>query len=169
MVIPFFMALFPAVWYINRNVMTEQLLPYTEPTPDLVVLAITVAIVGSLLIAAVITFFRDQNNVEDSELRYRQRVFHPDNTALVVFFVFIAVTFVFILTEMVGFGPAWLGAFLQILLIPVAIPLLVLAPLAIQFHWAVIAGLVLCVLWMSLLGNVISDIVHGRPLPLRRN
>ena len=106
--------------------------------------------------------------MQDSELRYRQRVFHPDNTALVVFFVFIAVSFVFILTEMVGFGPAWLGAFLQILLIPVAIPLLVLAPLAIQFHWAVIAGLVLCVLWMSLLGNVISDIVHGRPLPPRK-
>ncbi|WP_440771902.1 hypothetical protein [Natronorubrum sp. DTA28] len=170
MVIPFFMALFPAVWYINRNVTTERLPPYTEPTTELVAVAIGVAVFGSIVFAAVVAlFWQQRSETEQYALPYRQRVFQPDNTALAVFGIFIAVSFVWALIEMAGTGPAWLGELLQIILTPLAIPLVVLAPLAIQFHWAVILGLVLCVLWMSLLGTIFSDIVHHRSLPLLNN
>lgn len=167
MVIPFFMALFPAVWYVNRNVATEGRSPYTEPTTGLVAVAIGVAVIGSIVFAASMALFRAKcKEKEQYTLPYRQRVFQPDDTALVVFFVFIAVSFVWALIEMGGFGPAFVGDLLQILLIPVAIPLLVLAPLAIQWYLAVIVGLMLCVLWMSLLATAVSDIVHKRSLPL---
>ncbi|WP_245724225.1 hypothetical protein [Natronorubrum texcoconense] len=170
MVIPFFMALFPAVWYINRNVTTERLPPYTEPTTEVVAIAIGTAVFGSTVFAAVVARFRQQRGeTEQYTLPYRQRLFQPDNTALAVFGIFIAVSFVWALIEMAGFGPAWLGELLQISLIPIAIPLVVLAPLAIHFHWAVVLGLVLCVLWMSLLGTVFSDVVHRRTLPLLTN
>lgn len=170
MVIPFFMALFPAVWYINRNVTTERLPPYTEPTTELVAVATGVAVFGSIVFAAVVALFRHQSSEnEQCKLTYRQRVFQPDDTALAVFFMFISIAFVWALIEMGGFGPAWLGELLQLFLAPLALPLLILAPLAIQFHLAVILGLVLCVLWMSLLGTVFSDVVHHRSLPLLTN
>ncbi|MFP8955777.1 hypothetical protein ACLI4Y_03545 [Natrialbaceae archaeon A-CW3] len=164
------MALFPMVWYINRNVMTERLPPYMKPTTELVTIAIGVAVLGSIVFAVVVALFRHQSSEnEQYKLTYRQRVFQPDNTALVVFATFISLSFIWALIEMAGFGPAWLGGLLQIILIPLAIPLLILGPLAIQFHWAVILGLVLCVLWMSLLGNILSDIAHHRSLPLLNN
>ncbi len=167
-VIPFVMLLVPAVWYINRNVTTERLPPYTEPTAGLVAGALGLAVFGSLLFAAVVVAFVGPRRSEDEphELPYRRRVFRPDDTALVVFAGFILVSLVWALIGLAGFGPGWLGEPLQILLSPLALPLLVLAPLAIQFHWAVLLGLVLCVLWMSLLATVISDLVHRRSLPL---
>lgn len=170
MVIPFFMALFPAVWYINRNVTREQLPPYTEPTTELVTISIGVAVFGSIVFATAVALFSHQSDEKEQyKLTYRQRVFQPDNTALVVFFSFISASFVWALIKMAGVGPVWLGELLQIILTPLAIPLLVLAPLAIQFHWAVILGLALTVLWMSLLGNIFSDIAHRRSLPLLNN
>ncbi|MCU4752150.1 hypothetical protein OB919_09165 [Halobacteria archaeon AArc-curdl1] len=167
MIIPFFMALFPAVWYINRNVTTERLPPYTEPTTELVAIAIGIAVFGSIVFAAILARFRHETNTNGPHtLPYRQRIFQPDDTALSVFGLFVSSSFVWALIEMAGFGPPWLGGVLEILLIPVALPLFVLAPLAIQFHWAVILGLVLCVLWMSFLGNVFSDVLHQRPVPV---
>lgn len=94
MVVPFFMVLFPAVWYINRNVMTEQLPPYTEPTAELIAFTIGIAVFVSTLFATVFALVRRQHN-DDTEHKspYRQRVFQPDKTALVVFFSFISVIF----------------------------------------------------------------------------
>ena len=167
MVIPFFMALFPAVWYINRNLTTARLPPHTEPTTTLVVAAIGIAVFGSLVFAVIVAQFRRRDSKTPSQpVPYPQRIFQPDTTALVIFGCFVATAFVWALIEMVGFGPAWLGRFLEFLLIPVALPLLVLAPFAIRFHWAVVLGLVLCVLWMSLLGTLFSDVVHQRSGPV---
>ncbi|WP_436348872.1 hypothetical protein [Natronorubrum sp. FCH18a] len=167
MIIPFFMILFPAVWYINRNVMTEQLPPHTEPTTELVAVSIGVAVLGSTLFATIFVFLRRQSNADTvHELTYRQRVFQPDKTALEVFSCFIAVSFLWTIFEMGGVGPSWLAEPLYVLLAPIGIPLVVLAPLAIRFHWAVILGLIFCVLWMSLLANIASDIIHDRPLPM---
>ena len=161
MVVPFFVALFPAVWYINRNVATRGLSPDSDSTTGLVAIALGVAILGSIVFAAVVAFFRDdRRETGQYTVPYRQRVLQPDTTALVVFFIFISVSSVWAVIEMGGVGPAVIGEILQILLLPAAIPLLVLAPLAIQFHWAVIVGLMLCVLWMSLLGNLVSDVVR---------
>ncbi|GEM_PF-1934924 len=167
MVIPFFVALFPTVWYVNRNLTTERLPPAVEPTTELITVALGGAVVGSLVFAAAVARLSGHRLENESHaVPYRQRVLQPDGTALVVFFSFIFVSFIWALTEMAGFGPAWLGELLQLLLTPLAIPLLLFTPLAIHFHWAVIGGLVLCVLWMSLLGTILSDILHRRSLPL---
>ncbi|WP_247002810.1 hypothetical protein [Halosolutus gelatinilyticus] len=164
-VIPFFMALFPAVWYIDRNVLSEQLYPHVEPTAGLIGLAVGAAIVGSAAFAAVLALFRSKTVDDERELPYRQRVLQPDSTALVVFFGFIVVTLGWALVEVAEIGPSQLGDALSVLLIPLSIPLLVLAPFTIRYHWALILGLVLCVLWMSLLATVSSDVIRRRSLP----
>lgn len=167
MIIPFFVPLFPAVWYINRNVMTAQLPPSIEPTVELVALSIGVAVLGSILFAIVFAVLSRQSNGDpEYELSYRQRVVQPDTTALGVFSCFIGLCILLGIFEMGGIGSVWLEEALYVLLAPLSVPLLVLAPLAIRFHWAVIIGLILCVLWMSLLATIASDIIHGKPLPL---
>lgn len=165
MVVPFFMLLFPAVWYINRNVMTEQLPPYIEPTTGLVALSIGGAVFSSALFATVFALIQRQTHEGTGQASpYRQRIVQPDTTALRVFFGFISVYFGVALVEIGGIGPSWLGELLYIALVPLGVPLLVLIPFAIHFHWALILGLVLCVLWMSLLSTIISDIVHSQSL-----
>lgn len=52
------------------------------------------------------------------------------------------------------------------ILSPLAIPLMILLPFSMHFHWALVLGLVLSVLWMSLLGLILSDIIHNRALPI---
>lgn len=167
MVIPFFMLLFPAVWYINRNVLTDRLPPRVEPTTDVVALSIGVAVLGSLLFGTAFAVFWRYDDVDmNYKLPYPQRVFQPDTTALGVFSCFIGVTVLWAIFEMGGVGPLWFGDAFYVLLTPIVVPFLVLAPLVIQFHWAVIVGLVFSVLWMSFLATIVSDIIHGRPLPL---
>ena len=167
MLIPFFIVLFPAVWYINRNIMTEQLPPYTEPTTELVVLSTGVAVFSALVLAAVVTFFTyQQNTAEPSKLPYRRRVFQPEGMHLALFCLFTALTGLWFLIDIVGIGPSLLGDVLTVLVALLGLPFLIFAPLAIHFHWAVILGLVLCVLWISLLSSICSDIIHDRPLPI---
>lgn len=166
MIVPFFAVLFPAVWYINRNVMTEQLYPYTEPTPELLALSLGIAVVCSLVFSMGVALFRQQRGKKPHEIQYRQRVFQPDNTALAVFFSFMWLVFVWALVEMGGIGPSWIRTVLQVLILPFAFPLLILGPFALRWHWAVILGLICCVLWMSVIGIVVSDIAHDRPLPV---
>lgn len=170
MVVPFFIPLFPAIWYINRNLLTEQLPPYTEPTTELLVSAVGVSILGSILFATVVTaFIHRWSNQSDDHVPYRLRLFTPNSTALVLFLSFMFVVLIWGIIEIGNLGPAWVGELLQILLIPLAVPLVVLAPFTIQFHWAVIFGLVLCVLWMSFLANVCSDLVDHRSLSFLNN
>lgn len=160
-VVPFFMAFFPTVWYINRNLMTEQLPPRTEPTTALVAFAVGVAVVGSAIFAAIVARFSRHRAGRDHEVSYRYRVFRPDNTTMGIFFCFVTLSGLLLLVESSGLGPAWLGDVLALVLVPVVLPFLVLAPLAIQFHWAVVIGLVLCVPWMSLVATVIADGLHS--------
>lgn len=160
MVIPFFIALFPAVWYINRNLMTEQLPPHTEPTTVLVAFAVGGAVFGSAIFAAVIALVSRQKPGNVHELPYRYQVRHPNNAALGIFFCFVALSGLLLLVEAGGLGPTWLGDVLALILVPVILPFLILTPLAIQSHWAVILGLVLCVPWMSLVATVIAEYVQ---------
>lgn len=167
MIIPFFMSFIPAVWYINRNVLTEQLPPYIEPTTELLVTLIGVAVFASILFAAVFALFSRQTGENDlHESPYHVRIFNPDDTALLFFFSFMSIITVWALIEVGDLGLVWVGELLQILLAPLALPLVVFAPLAIQFHWAVVLSLVFCVLWMSFLGIVLSDTINGRSVPL---
>ena len=169
MIVPFFMVFFPALWFVNRNVSTAHLPPQMEPTTGLVITGVAIATVGSFLVAMAMASLIPWDEAEESELTFRQRLFQPDDTALKVFALFVTISLLFAVSQMSHRAPVWIGESLQLLLIPLAIPFIVLAPLSIFFHWAVIIGLVLSVLWMSLLGNVISDIVHGRSLPLLSN
>ena len=160
MVVPFFMVLFPALWYLNRNILSEQLYPYIEPTLELVTIYLGVSVLGSVVFATVFAVFRQRDFEDERELTYGQRVFQPDQTAIVIFLLFVFLTFVLGLIEQFEIGPSWIGDLLPLLLVPLGLPMLVLAPLAIAFHWAVILGLVLCVLWMSLLANKLSDSIN---------
>lgn len=94
LVVPFFMVLFPAVWYINRNLTTEELPPHIKPSTELVAVAIGVSVLGSIVFATVIALFtRESGESKQQTLPYRQRIFQPDSTALTVFFFFIALSF----------------------------------------------------------------------------
>ena len=162
MVVPFFIPLFPAVWYLNRNIMSERLPPYIEPTTELLTTAVGAATLGSMMFAVVAAMLLHQYGTQSTdELSYRQRILHPPDTSLMTFLSFISVILIWGINEIGGLGPAWVGEILQILLVPLAIPLLALAPFAIQFHWAVVLGLVLSVLWISFLANVLSDILEN--------
>ena len=170
MIVPFFMPLFPAIWYINRNLLTEQLQPYTEPNTELLATAVGITGLVCILFAAVVSISINHGGEQRTdELPYRLRVFKPTNTSLILFLSFMFIILIWGIIEIGGLGPMWVGDLLQILLVPLAIPLVVLAPLAIQFHWAVVLGLVLCVLWMSFLANVLSDILNNRSLPVLSN
>ena len=163
MIVPFCMALFPSIWYINRNVMTERLPPRTEPTTELVAGSITIAIVSSLCFAAVFASLWPRTQTgSDQTVSYYQRIIRPEGTALTVFLCFNISIFIWAAVELGGVGPSWVGDVLSAVLSPLGFPLLILAPLTIRFHWAVIIALIFCVLWMSLLANVGSDLANSR-------
>jgi len=170
LIIPFFMIFTPAVWYINRNILTGQFPLYTEPTAEHLVISIGVAVLVSTLFAIVFALFsRQASEKQPHELSYPVRIFNPDNRALLFFFSFMSIISGWMLIEAGGFGPVWAGALLQILLTPLAVPVVVFAPLVIQFHWAVVISLILSILWMSFLAIVLSDITSGRSVPLLNN
>ncbi|MXV61396.1 hypothetical protein GS429_04815 [Natronorubrum sp. JWXQ-INN-674] len=160
MVVPFFVALFPAVWYLNRNLTSERLPPYTEPTTELLLASIGAAIIGSVVFAMVVALITSRRGTNESGGLYRRRILRPSGPALRVFGLLIAVVFGWALTEFVGVGPLWVEIVFSILVLPLSIPFLLLAPLAIRFHWAVVLGLALCVLWLSLLATVVSDLLR---------
>lgn len=161
MVVPFFAAFVPAVWYVDRNLTTDRLPPYVEPGPALIVGALGAAAVGSIAVAAVVALFRRRDTAE-RPLPYRQRTFRPDGRALGIFFGFLSLCLLLALVEMVGIGPPWLATALYPVLVPIALPFVVLAPLAIRYHWAVVLGLVASVLWMSFLATAVADALERR-------
>ncbi len=87
MIVPFFMVLFPAVWFVNRNLTTEQLPPTVEPSAGLILLGLAGSVVGSAAVAAPLAFLGQNRSVPSEDLPYRQRIFQPDTDALVVFFL----------------------------------------------------------------------------------
>lgn len=159
MVVPFFAALFPAVWYVNRNLTTASLPPSTEPSLELLAVGIGVSIAGSAIIAFVSAFVSRRVVTDESVPRYR-RVVRLDDASLVTFAGFVSLAFLWAVVALAGIGPAWLGGLLSVPLALLALPFVLLSPLAIRFHWAVVLGLAGSVVWMAVLATVLSDVVH---------
>ncbi|WP_226481460.1 hypothetical protein [Natrinema amylolyticum] len=161
-VVPFFAILFPAVWYVNRNFTTAQLPPSTEPSVALIAGGLVASIVGSAAFAvAVARVVRRRSDVDDEREAPRyQRVFRPDDTSLVVFAVFLSLTFLWAVVTLAGVGPAWVGERLSVPLGLLGLPFVLLFPLGIRFNWAVVLGLVCSVAWMMWLATVLSDAIH---------
>lgn len=156
-VVPFFVALFPLVWYINRNLTTDRLPPYVEPSTVVVLGALLGAVAISAVFGALVAVLTRTDVESERRLPYHRRVLRPDTTSLNVFLGFIGMLLLWAPVGLVGVGPDWLAEALLVLLVPFGIPFLVLAPFAMHFHWAVVLGLVLSVLWMSLLAVLITD------------
>ncbi|WP_049923159.1 hypothetical protein [Halopiger djelfimassiliensis] len=162
MIVPFFAALFPAVWYVNRNLTTARLPPKVQPSTALVVAGLAVSVAVAAAIAFVVAVFRRRDVNDERTLPRYQRVFQPDDTSLAVFGVCVSLAALWAVVELAGIGPAWLGGILWLLLVPLGLPLVVLSPLAIQFHWALVLALVATVVWMATLATVSSDAIHRR-------
>lgn len=169
-IVPFVATLVVLVWYVNRNVAAEALPPQVEPSTELVLGALAGAVVASAAIAAIVAVVLQATltaqGTDPARDPYRRRVLRPDDTALAIFAVVVALLGLWSLVALAGIGPALPMEVLTFLVAPLGLPLLVLAPLAIHFHWALILGLVLSVLWISLLSALLSDVIHDRPLPI---
>ncbi len=162
MVVPFFMALFPSVWFINRNLTTDRLPPAIEPSTELILLALVGAVVGSAAVAALLAFVGRNRTTAAHELPYRQRVFQPDTNALAVFLGFVALCGTRALVEFAGIGPAILGDALTVVMVLLGLPLLVLAPFAIHSALATTVALIACALWLSVLSVGATELVARR-------
>lgn len=160
MVVPFFAALFPAVWYVNRNLTTASLPPSTEPSLDLLAVGIGVSIAGSAAVAFVSAFVGRRVTADEQASSRSRRVLQLDDASLVAFAGFVSLAFLWAVVALAGIGPAWLGGLLSVPLALLGLPLVLLSPLAIRFHWAVVLGLIGSVVWMAVLATVLSDAVH---------
>ncbi|ADD05646.1 uncharacterized protein Nmag_2077 [Natrialba magadii ATCC 43099] len=159
MVVPFFMALFPAVWFVNRNLTTAQLPPTVEPSAGLILLGLAGAVVGSAAVAALLAAVGRNQSVAAEELPFRQRVFQPDTASLTVFLALVGLCALWALVAFAGIGPAILGDALTFVMLLPGLPLLVLAPLAIHSAVATTVGLVACALWLSVLSVGTTELV----------
>ena len=164
MVVPFFATLVPMLWYVNRNVTTEQLPPHAEPAAWLVAGSVAGAVAVSTVVGVVFAQFRRRDVDDERTLPYRQRVLQPDSTACSIFLAFVGVIGLWAFVELTALVPWWLEAVLLVPLLTVyvlGLPFLLLGPIARHAHWAVVVGLVATVLWTSLLATVLADALQS--------
>lgn len=154
-IVPFCMALFPALWYIGRNLTTERLPPYVQPTTELLAVSVVLAILGAAVVGAILASLGRHGVEDERRLPIRRRLFQLDERSSRVFVAIVAVFLLWALFAL--FGPPWLEVVAYVVLVPFALPFFVLAPLAIHFHWAVVLGLVLSVVWMSGVSIAVSE------------
>ncbi|MCU4972597.1 hypothetical protein OB955_07570 [Halobacteria archaeon AArc-m2/3/4] len=159
LVVPFFAALFPAVWYINRDVASEHHSP--EPSTSNIVLSIVAALVGAVVIAVVGSLVV-RALCRDADRPWLRRVLVPDRRSLAVYGVLILGLLGWSLTEMAGLGPSWLSAVLEPVFYLAAVPLLLLGPIAIHSYPAVVLGLALSAIWLSILSTVVAGVLERR-------
>lgn len=160
MVLPFLVALFPSLWFVNRNVTSDVLPPAVEPTTGRIAGALALAVLGSIAVAIVAgTVLREvAADREGSRLR---RIVHPDDETLRVLALLLLVVFAWATVALGGIGPDWLEYAFWPVMIVVGLPFLLLAPLAIS-SWAwVVLGLALCAVWLSVLSVTIADLTRG--------
>lgn len=160
-VVPFFVALFPALWYVNRNVTTAVLLPRVDPTTETIALAVAVAVVGSAAFAAIVAPFV-RRLLAGSSGRL-QRALVPDNRTLLVLCGFVCGIATYTLSAIAGIGPSWLATLSLPIAVLVALPFLLLAPFFLKAsliaHTIAVAGLAASALWMAVLATSIVDAI----------
>lgn len=173
MVVPFFMVLFPSLWYINRNLTTPVLPPRIEPTPRIITVAVSGAIAGSALFAAVVVFLGAVGNaVLGDTLRALlpsgrlQRALHLDTPALVIFFGVFCGVVMWGVAGTVGIG--WLEIVLWplavVVLLPLHLAVVILYGVGLESldHVLTVAGLVLSAVWLAVLSTAVSEALHTR-------
>ncbi|WIV68387.1 hypothetical protein [Natrialbaceae archaeon AArc-T1-2] len=163
MVVPSLMALFPALWFVNRNVTTAVLWPHLEPTADVIVGAVVLAVLGALVVG-VIGAALVRSVVGDRPGSFPARVFVPDDRSLGVLAIWLVVIAGWAAVAMVDVGPFWLEYPFWPIVVVAGLPFLVLAPVAIHSWTAVVIGLVACALWLSALSAVLADALESREL-----
>ncbi|MEY7851862.1 hypothetical protein AB7C87_21970 [Natrarchaeobius sp. A-rgal3] len=155
-VVPFVGVLFPAVWYLNRDVASVHHPPF-DPSPLVIALGFGAALVGAAAFAALASVvvsvrFHDRNAADS----WLGRVFLPDRRTLAVFAVLTVGLIGWALAEMAGIGPGWLATALDPVFYLAVVPLLLLAPLAIHSYPVVVVGLALSAVWLSALSALIA-------------
>lgn len=155
-IVPFFTVLFPAVYFVGRNVTTVRHPPRIEPTVWVIGGALVAAAVGAGVVAAVASV-PVRTFVGGRKTTRLGRVLLPDRDALVPFSGFLAVLLAYYLTAAHGLGPDWLVYPLSVAAAPLGLPFLLVAPLAIGSWFWVVLGLMLCPLWLSVVATLTSD------------
>lgn len=161
LVVPFFVALFPALWYVNRNVTTAVLPPRVDPTTETIALAVAVAVLGSVGVAAVAAPFV-QRLLDGSSGRLR-RALVPENRTLLAISGLLCGVAAYALSAIAGVGPSWLATLSLPIALLVALPFLFLVPFFIEAspiaHTIAVAGLAASALWMAVLATSIVDAI----------
>lgn len=157
MVVPFFAALLPTVWYVNRNLTTAALPPTVDPTPGLIALGLVVAVIGASVVGAIVSLLLPTSAAEPRELAHLRRVLYPPTDALVAFLGCMGLLGAAAAVAFPELGPGWLRTVLLTAAAPLVLPFLLLAPVAIFSHLATVVGLAACPLWCSLLANLAVD------------
>lgn len=158
LLVPFCMALFPAIHYLNRNLTTTRLPPEIEPTPTTLAVAALVALVGSAAFALITAALVRPYLVAPGTPADRGLLDHaiaPDNRSLAVYGAFLLVLAVFAVVALVGVGPERAALVLYVVVAPLGLPLLLLAPLAIGSHLAVVLGYAASPVWMAIVARAV--------------
>ena len=150
MILPFLMALFPSLWFVNRNVTSDVLPPAVEPTAGRIAGALALAVLGSVAVAIVAGIILREFGA-DREGSWLRRVVHPDDETLRILALLLVVVFAWATVALGGVGPDWLEYAFWPVMIVVGLPFLLLAPLAIGSWVWVVLGLALCAVWLSVL------------------
>ncbi|WP_254861494.1 hypothetical protein [Halovivax gelatinilyticus] len=148
-IVPFFSIFVPGVWYVNRNLTTAALAPTVDPSPGLIVAGLAGVVLVATIGAAIGSWLASP--IVDSEATsLPARVLVPPVAALPVFLGCMAILGLAGAVVFLDLGPGWLQILSLALATPLALPFVVLVPLAIHSHLATIVGLACIPLWCSL-------------------
>lgn len=170
--VPFFAVLFPAVHYLGRNLSSGTLYPPVDPTPTAYALGGLAALGVSLAVGLACGLLLHRVVVEPSD-EDRGVTAHPDDSLLWrvllsdartvrVYLAFIGVIGAWAVVSVAGLGPESLATVLSVAVVPFALPLLLLAPVAIVSHVGVVVGYGACALWTALLARLFVERVADR-------
>lgn len=162
LVLPFFVTLFPALWYVNRNLTTAVLPPNIEPTTELVLWGVVGSVLLSLVVSlcvAPITYWIATGGERPREKDRFRRVLLPDRRELLVVSVLLVGLLLFALTDLAGFDTA-VGVIGWPFALAVGLPMLAVAPLAIHSHFFTVFGLTASAVWMIVLGTFVVDLFN---------
>ena len=166
-VVPFCTIWFPSVHYLTRNLSTASLYPHVEPTAStyarwgLAALALStvIGVATGYLVQRVVVVPSNDTNVPtphpDDPLFWRALLL--DGRTLRVYLSFVGVIGLWAVANVAGVGPGTVAALLTLLVVPFALPILLLAPLAIGSHAAVVVGLGAVAPWTAVLARLFVE------------
>jgi hypothetical protein len=158
-VVPSLVALFPALWYVNRNVTTAALPPRVEPTSGTVVLAVAVASALAAAVGAAAAPIARRLHEGSSDRLSRALV--PNDRTLFVACGLLSGVAAYALSAIAGVGPAWLATLSLPVAALVGLPFLLFVPVSLEAspvtHAGAVAGLAASALWLAVLATYVVD------------